>query len=207
MRDYAPHRAQTIAARPAGLPEDITLTGVRFAPESRVRTGLPAGGGGIRGHTFAGDVGFAGPDKGESGKYLLLPPGYQGTVPAAGYFVYRPFTNNVFVFWRAFFSDPTKLAEPVELIMTFTVMHPIDPTSPLWSATASSLVAEAVEIVVTVTGLDETMSQAVHARASYLAHEVLWGHRFAGVFTQTKDGRLAIDYRRFHDTEPVKSEA
>ena len=89
---------------------------MRFVPESRVRTGLPAGGGGIRGYTFAGDVGFAGPDKGESGKYLLLPPGYQGTVPAAGYFVYRPFTNNVFVFWRAFFSDPTKLAEPVELI-------------------------------------------------------------------------------------------
>jgi hypothetical protein len=35
----------------------------------------------------------------------------------------------------------------------------------------------------------------------------LWGHRFADVFTQTKDGRLAIDYRRFHATEPVKSEA
>jgi len=70
----------------------------------------------IGGHTFAGDVGFAGPDKGEGGKYLLLPPGYQGTVPAAGYFVYRPLTNNVFVFWRAFFTDPTQLAEPVELI-------------------------------------------------------------------------------------------
>ena len=70
----------------------------------------------IDGHAFAGDVGFAGPDKGEGGKYLLLPPGYKGTVPDAGYFVYRPRTNNVFVFWRAFFTDPTKLAEPVELI-------------------------------------------------------------------------------------------
>ena len=88
--------------------------------------------------------------------------------------------------------------------MTFTVMHPIDPASPLWNATSSSLAAEAVEIVVTVTGLDETMSQSVHARTSYLAHEVLWGHRFADVFTQTEDGRLAIDYRRFHDTEPVE---
>ena len=64
---------------------------------------------------FAGDVGFAGPDKGEGGKYLLLSPGYDGTVPA-GYFVYRPLTNNVFVFWRAFFTDPKELAEPVELI-------------------------------------------------------------------------------------------
>ena len=91
--------------------------------------------------------------------------------------------------------------------MTFTVMHPIDAASPLSGATASSLAGEAVEIVVTVTGLDETLSQAVHARTSYLAHEVLWGHRFVDVFTETKDGRLAIDYSRFHDTEPVKSEA
>ena len=34
----------------------------------------------------------------------------------AGYFVYRPLTNNVFVFWRAFFADPKELAERVELI-------------------------------------------------------------------------------------------
>jgi len=91
--------------------------------------------------------------------------------------------------------------------MTFTVMHGIDPASPLWNETPSSLAAQQVEIVVTVTGLDETMLQGVHARTSYLAHEVLWDHRFADVFTQTKDGRLAIDYRRFHETEPIQSPA
>ena len=37
--------------------------------------------------------------------------------------------------------------------------------------------------------------------------QVLWGHRFVDVFTETKDGRLAINYSRFHDTEPVISEA
>jgi inward rectifier potassium channel len=89
--------------------------------------------------------------------------------------------------------------------MTFTVMHAIDAASPLANATASSLATEAVEIVVTVAGLDETTSQAVHARTSYLAHEVLWGRRFADVFTRTKDGRLAIDYRRFHETEPLQT--
>jgi len=69
----------------------------------------------IDGHTFVGDVGFAGPDKGEGGKYLLLPPGYEGQIPD-GYFVYRSRTNNIFVFWRAFFRDPAKLEEPVKLI-------------------------------------------------------------------------------------------
>jgi inward rectifier potassium channel len=89
--------------------------------------------------------------------------------------------------------------------MTFTVMHAIDAASPLWNATSSSLAAESVEIVVTVTGLDETISRSVHARTSYLAHEILWNHSFADVFTQTEDGHLAIDYRRFHNTEPVQS--
>ena len=44
--------------------------------------------------------------------------------------------------------------------MTFTVMHAIDPASPLWNATPSSLAAQAAEIVVTVTGIDETISHA-----------------------------------------------
>lgn len=88
--------------------------------------------------------------------------------------------------------------------MTFTVMHPIDPASPLWNETPSSLAERAVEIIVTVSGVDETISHPVHARTSYLADELLWGRRFADVFAETQDGRLAIDYRRFHDTEPIK---
>ena len=37
---------------------------------------------------FVTDLGMVGPDKGEGGKYLLLPPGYKGEVPQ-GYFVVR----------------------------------------------------------------------------------------------------------------------
>jgi inward rectifier potassium channel len=42
--------------------------------------------------------------------------------------------------------------------MTFTVMHPIDPASPLWGATASSLAAEAVEIVPEPSQYPQTLS-------------------------------------------------
>ncbi|VVN81981.1 DUF1254 domain-containing protein [Pseudomonas fluorescens] len=46
---------------------------------------------------YVGDLGNAGPDKGKGGKYLLLPPGYDGPVPQ-GYFVYRsPTFGNVFL--------------------------------------------------------------------------------------------------------------
>ena len=46
------------------------------------------------------DVGPAGPDKGKGGKYLVLPPGYEGDVPD-GYFVVPSKTYNVWVFMRA----------------------------------------------------------------------------------------------------------
>jgi len=57
----------------------------------------------VDGGKFFGDVGFAGPDGGKGGKFLLLPPGYKGTVPE-GYFVYRSSTKNVFIFLRGFFD-------------------------------------------------------------------------------------------------------
>lgn len=50
---------------------------------------------------YVADLGIAGPDKGEGGKYLLLPPGYEGEVPA-GYFVVRSNTLENLVFYRHF---------------------------------------------------------------------------------------------------------
>src|SRR5262249_15221485 len=64
---------------------------------------------------FYGDVGLPGPDAGRGGKFLLLPPGYNGSVPR-GHFVYRSATNNVFVFLRAFYQDPNNLSPAVSLM-------------------------------------------------------------------------------------------
>ena len=45
------------------------------------------------------DVGPLVPDKGKGGKYLVLPPGYEGKVPD-GYHVVRSTTYRVWVFMR-----------------------------------------------------------------------------------------------------------
>jgi inward rectifier potassium channel len=84
--------------------------------------------------------------------------------------------------------------------MTFTVMHEIDERSPLFGATAEHLAGMNAELVVTSSGIDETLVQPVHARTSYLPDEILWNHRFADIMGYTEDGRRAIDYGRFHDT-------
>jgi hypothetical protein len=69
----------------------------------------------VDGGRFFGDVGLPGPDAGKGGKFLLLPPGYEGSVPE-DCFVYRSPTNTVFVFLRAFYQDPKNLAPAVALI-------------------------------------------------------------------------------------------
>jgi inward rectifier potassium channel len=89
--------------------------------------------------------------------------------------------------------------------LTFTVMHVIDRDSPLYGASAASLAAQNAELVVTASGIDETIAQRVHARTSYLPDEIFWGHRFVDVIGWTEDGRRVIDYRRFHDTVPLRA--
>jgi hypothetical protein len=77
----------------------------------------------IEGHTWKGDVGLAGPDAGSGATYVLLPPRYSGPEPAEGY-IYRSRTNNVFLFWRAFFADPADLSPAVNRIES-TVIYPL----------------------------------------------------------------------------------
>jgi hypothetical protein len=48
------------------------------------------------------DVGLTGPDRGAGGDYLFVPPGYKGPLPAKGYFVAKPRTNRLLIFYRAF---------------------------------------------------------------------------------------------------------
>ena len=55
------------------------------------------------------DVGFPGPDRGEGGKYLLLPPGYDGPVPEGGFYVARSKTTRVIYAARAFLASASPL--------------------------------------------------------------------------------------------------
>jgi inward rectifier potassium channel len=85
---------------------------------------------------------------------------------------------------------------------TWLVVHPITPQSPLHGETAASLREKGVDLVASVTGLDETLGQTIHARHAWSPADILWDHRFADVLVTLPDGRRAIDYRRFHEVEP-----
>ncbi len=105
---------------------------------------------------------------------------------------------------RRFYTLPLVRSHTPVFALSFTIMHVIDPTSPLHGATPGSLAAEDAELLVSVTGLEEVTSQTVHARHSYLPQDMRFGHRFQDIFVEDARGRL-IDYGRFHETtsEPL----
>ena len=72
------------------------------------------------------DVGMPGPDRGEGGKYLILPPDYTGPVPE-GFFVARAQTNSILWFGRSFLENHNDPKPVVEVIKKFTKVYPYQP--------------------------------------------------------------------------------
>lgn len=86
--------------------------------------------------------------------------------------------------------------------LAWTVVHPIDDASPLATATADSLRATSAEVLILLSGIDETSGQAVHARSSYVAEEIRWNARFRSIYTgDASQGALVGDISRLHDTD------
>jgi hypothetical protein len=72
------------------------------------------------------DIGFPGPDRGEGGRYLLIPPGYDGPLPDSGFHVARSKTLHALYAARAFLTenDPKPT---VDLIKKTLKIYPYTP--------------------------------------------------------------------------------
>jgi inward rectifier potassium channel len=97
---------------------------------------------------------------------------------------------------RTFSELALERAKVMFFSLTWTIVHPIDATSPLYGLTYQDLVDSSAEVLVLLTAVDEVFSQQVHTRTSYVAAEILWGARFINVFIKpTRDGKVRVDTR------------
>lgn len=84
------------------------------------------------------------------------------------------------------------------------VAHVIGPESPLHGKDVDALKREEAEIVVTVTGTDEALGQTVFARTAYHFEHIQRNHRFVDILVSHPNGRIVVDYSRFHDIEEAQ---
>jgi inward rectifier potassium channel len=86
--------------------------------------------------------------------------------------------------------------------MSWTIVHPIVESSPLWGATHDDLVERDAEFLILMSGIDETFSQMVHARSSYKPAEIVYGKKFANIYNPVAaDGTITIDVSRLSEVE------
>ena len=101
---------------------------------------------------------------------------------------------------RRFYELPLTKDQNPGLALSWTLYHVLDENSPLYQTNADDLEASKASFVVVVTGYDVVAAQTVHARKPYDHGDILFGHRYADILDTSDDGRLRVDYSRFHDT-------
>ena len=107
---------------------------------------------------------------------------------------------------RKFYELELERNRVVFFPLSWTVVHPITPKSPMWGLKHADLVEADAELLVLLIGTDENLSQNVHSRSSYEAGEIVWGAKFVNMFMRNEtEGIIGMNLNRIHEIEPVYS--
>jgi inward rectifier potassium channel len=105
---------------------------------------------------------------------------------------------------RRFYELQLDRHEHPMFVLSWMLFHTIDKASPLHGATAADLAEADAALVLTVSGLDDSSAQQLHARRIYSAEDIRWQHRYRDISSISAAGRLMLDYTKFHEVTPEK---
>lgn len=103
---------------------------------------------------------------------------------------------------RDFFSLDLERAKVVFLPSVWTIVHPINETSPLYGLTEEDVHEKDAEFIVMIKAFDESFSQTVYSRSSYKVAELKWGEKFAYIIEQKNNG-VSIDISRLDESSKM----
>jgi inward rectifier potassium channel len=87
--------------------------------------------------------------------------------------------------------------------LSWTIFHEIDDKSPLHGVTPETLRDTMANILVTFTGIDDSLATPVHTRHSYTFEDVRFDEDFVDILVEDARGHRYMDYGCFHATRPV----
>lgn len=87
--------------------------------------------------------------------------------------------------------------------LPWTLMHPINEQSPLYGFSAESLAESQTQIIVSLSGIDETVYQNVHARHTYGANSIILNHQLVDIIHVIDDRNRYVDLASFHHVLPL----
>lgn len=93
--------------------------------------------------------------------------------------------------------------ETPALLLSWTVMHIIDETSPLNGVTEELFQKGNMAIMISMNGYDPVLAQTVQKNHAYLAGQVLWDVEFEDSIERLGDGRTRLHYDKISSYRPI----
>jgi inward rectifier potassium channel len=104
-----------------------------------------------------------------------------------------------------FFSLPVEFSKINVLVLNWTIVHPINEESPLYGYSMDQLKKMKAEILVFIRAYDEVFANAVVARTSYVASEIVYGAKFKSMYHSSAEGNTTIlELNRLNDYERME---
>ncbi|RZL46140.1 MAG: ion transporter [Pedobacter sp.] len=89
------------------------------------------------------------------------------------------------------------------LSLSWTVVHPIDEKSPLFGMTHEEMMEGETEVLILMQAFDDTFSQTVHSRVSYLDDHILFNSKFVSLISHDDEGVTTLDLSKLNTIEKV----
>lgn len=104
---------------------------------------------------------------------------------------------------RRFVPLELELSKVNFLSLSWTVVHPVDESSPLFGKSEEQLAHEDAEFLVMVKAFDDSFSTNVYQRTSYKYWDVVFNAKFTNIIHASDDQKLHIDLSRIGEYEEV----
>jgi len=105
--------------------------------------------------------------------------------------------------FRRYYELSLDRSEHPMFMLSWSIFHAIDETSPLYRMTPAELAAVDAALTLNVSGVDDNSAQYLYARKLYSHQDIRWNHRYRDITSFSKTGVLVIDYSLIHEILPV----
>jgi inward rectifier potassium channel len=102
---------------------------------------------------------------------------------------------------RKFYNLSLELQKVNYLALSWTLVHPIDESSPLLGLSQEEIDAANTEILVNLKAFDEMYAQTVYSRTSYKAEQIVCGAKFITMMSTAHDGVTILDIDKLNSFE------
>jgi inward rectifier potassium channel len=103
---------------------------------------------------------------------------------------------------RRFYELKLDRREHPMFSLSWTLFHVIDEASAFHDITADNFTDVEGALILNVSGVDDSSAQRLYARQIYSSHDIRWRHRYRDITSLSKQGRVVLDYTKFHDIVP-----